>query len=910
MSVAGGITLDIRAAAHDKASKVLQQVSKQLEKTKKQLVAGGAAQTDFGRRAAEATRHMGAFGQRLATAADKVGVLAQKVGGLKGGLVATAAIVAGGAIVRLGKDGAAAADRLAVLSKTVDGFAGILADTREATRGMIAERDIVRQSALFKSFGLDMTQFSDAMELASKSAILTGKSTEQMTDSLVTGLARESPKILDNLGIMVDLAEARERAAEMTGKQADALTDAERKAGLMAVTLDKLRESTAGVEFDDAQATAFAQASAAVADAWDALGQALAPVGMMLAPLADMFRSLAQIVGSVLEPVVWALSKAFGAVLSVVAKVFGWIRDVVKFFAGPFWRAFGSAEEATVKLTDALVEQERAAGDLTDALDTLASRAERIETAQDRAVSVLVRVAKAEISAAEARERAGEALSEEERSQLEVNKAFVATTRVTQEFAKAERELAKDIDEATAKMRLSQTDTTAAFNALDEALRLGTISADEYAIKSDEIEAGVRKEYAAVQLLVQAYQFLTGARDAAVEGATGGGKGGKRKRRGGRRAGGATPAQRVQFAKMELEVLRATDEVTKARLQSELEMAELIAGHRGSGKGKDERAAEIALQRAQGQRDILEAVQATAQASADGLKAERDALQVDRDRKAQADDRLRAIGLQMDLLNAETEGEREILRLEYARAEAARELDNASEGDGGKAVARESLAIATERLVRAMDEQAASRFAGAMRLVADGFQSTSSIMQTMSPQFAGVMTSVGQVSEAWAQWGSIQKHTAQDTVNALGSTAQAVGGLLQSQGAEQGAIAAIYGAVELAKGVAATAAGIGGDTRMFAAAAAHFASSGMFFAVAGGAGRAKPSMPSSAGGSASAGSSFGPSPGGGSGTSEATTKTIVVQFGSGVVLGNAQDVGRAVQEAEDAMRGTGSSAGL
>jgi hypothetical protein len=68
-----------------------------------------------------------------------------------------------------------------------------------------------------------------------------------MLDSLVVGVGRLSPMILDNLGIQVSLADATERAAQMYGVEADALDKGQVQAGMMNVVLEKLAANTASM---------------------------------------------------------------------------------------------------------------------------------------------------------------------------------------------------------------------------------------------------------------------------------------------------------------------------------------------------------------------------------------------------------------------------------------------------------------------------------------------------------------------------------------------------------------------------------------------------------------------------------------------------------------------------------------
>ena len=127
------------------------------------------------------------------------------------------------------------------------GLGGDLERLREGAMGMISDVELMRQYN--QAAQLVSTTFAkqlpEAMGHLAKVSAATGQSMQFMMDSLVRGVGRMSPLILDNLGIQVDLAAATKRSAEMFGVQADALTKTQQQAGLMAEVMDKLRINTA-----------------------------------------------------------------------------------------------------------------------------------------------------------------------------------------------------------------------------------------------------------------------------------------------------------------------------------------------------------------------------------------------------------------------------------------------------------------------------------------------------------------------------------------------------------------------------------------------------------------------------------------------------------------------------------------
>lgn len=90
-------------------------------------------------------------------------------------------------------------------------------------------------------------QLPDAMQYLAKVSSATGEDMNFMLDSLVRGVGRLSPMILDNLGIQVDLNEAYEIYAASVGKSVDELTKQEQQTALMNVVMEKLAENTAAM---------------------------------------------------------------------------------------------------------------------------------------------------------------------------------------------------------------------------------------------------------------------------------------------------------------------------------------------------------------------------------------------------------------------------------------------------------------------------------------------------------------------------------------------------------------------------------------------------------------------------------------------------------------------------------------
>jgi hypothetical protein len=80
---------------------------------------------------------------------------------------------------------------------------------REATKGTVTDLELMRRSVMASNFGISQSALPKLFEFATKRAQETGQSVDYLVDSIVTGLGRKSPLILDNLGITtIQLQEA------------------------------------------------------------------------------------------------------------------------------------------------------------------------------------------------------------------------------------------------------------------------------------------------------------------------------------------------------------------------------------------------------------------------------------------------------------------------------------------------------------------------------------------------------------------------------------------------------------------------------------------------------------------------------------------------------------------------------
>ena len=199
------------------------------------------------------------------------------------------------------------------------GADGMLDALKRGSAGMVANRDLMmsfNQAAQLVSTDFAV-QLPDAMGYLSKVSAATGQDMGFMLDSLVKGVGRLSPMILDNLGIQVNLEEATAQAAEMFGVQAEELTKSQVQAGMMNVVMEKLAANTASMpDVTETAAAKMAQFKATIQDTKDQVGIGFLPVlTTLLGTLGEVGERILPVVVGALEtiaPVVERVAIAVG----------------------------------------------------------------------------------------------------------------------------------------------------------------------------------------------------------------------------------------------------------------------------------------------------------------------------------------------------------------------------------------------------------------------------------------------------------------------------------------------------------------------------------------------------------------------------------------------------------------------
>jgi hypothetical protein len=118
-----------------------------------------------------------------------------------GGVIGAA--FAGGAIISFAQDAMRLGDELTKVSQGFERFGGEanLQQLRKATNGLLTDLELMKQATTAGTFGIGIGEMGNLLQFAKRRAQETGQSVDYLVESIVTGIGRKSPLILDNLGI-------------------------------------------------------------------------------------------------------------------------------------------------------------------------------------------------------------------------------------------------------------------------------------------------------------------------------------------------------------------------------------------------------------------------------------------------------------------------------------------------------------------------------------------------------------------------------------------------------------------------------------------------------------------------------------------------------------------------------------
>ncbi len=132
----------------------------------------------------------------------------------------------------------------------------LLSNLRKATKGTVSDLTLMQNAVKAKNLGLPVKELGTMFEFARRRAKETGESVEFLTESIVNGIGRKSPLILDNLGISATALRDEFKKTGDFGLAAANIISREMKN--MAPDIDTAAETTArlAAQLDNAKVTA------------------------------------------------------------------------------------------------------------------------------------------------------------------------------------------------------------------------------------------------------------------------------------------------------------------------------------------------------------------------------------------------------------------------------------------------------------------------------------------------------------------------------------------------------------------------------------------------------------------------------------------------------------------------------
>ena len=183
-------------------------------------------------------------------------------------------------IINFGKEIIGLASKTEGVKRAFDrlGMPSLMNDLKQATRGAVSEFDLMKSAVSANNFKIPLESLSSYLAFATRRAEETGQSVDYLVDSIIMGIGRKSPMILDNLGISIlDIRNEMEKTGDMAKAVANIIN----------------KEMASAGSAVDTAATKFGQLSAKWNDFKTALGGGLSegsksPVSWITSALETM----------------------------------------------------------------------------------------------------------------------------------------------------------------------------------------------------------------------------------------------------------------------------------------------------------------------------------------------------------------------------------------------------------------------------------------------------------------------------------------------------------------------------------------------------------------------------------------------------------------------------------------------
>lgn len=199
-------------------------------------------------------------------------------------------------IVQFGTEASEMAGRMEGVENAFNRFAdpSLLDDLRKATRGTTNDLELMTAAVQAQNFGIPIKEMSTLLEFASRRAQETGQSVDYLVQSIITGIGRKSPMILDNLGISTTRLKD-----EFNGAAVEAQSIGDVTAAVARIAKEEMGSAGAAFTSTADRAAAF---KASLDNVKMAIGEGInAVLGPMLEKMTGIFNVVTDLLGTKLS---------------------------------------------------------------------------------------------------------------------------------------------------------------------------------------------------------------------------------------------------------------------------------------------------------------------------------------------------------------------------------------------------------------------------------------------------------------------------------------------------------------------------------------------------------------------------------------------------------------------------------
>ena len=221
------------------------------------------------------------------------------LGGLQGALKIGLIVAAGKKLIGFAESGAVLEAQLSRLGNTAEESLGKLEKMQIASGGVFSLEALAKAEIMQKELGVQLNFTGKDLEKLDARFTAMGMDGANSLEQVITSLARSRKSFLQVLGLVKDLEGAYKRYARAHDVDRRTMSEVQKREALIA----EVKLNIQGIDLEAGRSVAaFEQMNAAFSDAFLYLKLALAPVGKLLKPIAVLLKGISKILSNILKP--------------------------------------------------------------------------------------------------------------------------------------------------------------------------------------------------------------------------------------------------------------------------------------------------------------------------------------------------------------------------------------------------------------------------------------------------------------------------------------------------------------------------------------------------------------------------------------------------------------------------------